>query len=150
LTSKKYYNFVIFSVIFQEINNAKKDKSLIRVDNILENDTQVSHKTIVNPCYGDPALRSVIKGGFIGEKAFIQPDNFYFQDDGIGFQKSGPRLHIALDPKDVKVAIVTCGGLCPGLNVVIREIVMSLWFNYGVRTIYGIKSGYSGIYDEKC
>ena len=143
-------NCIIFSVIFQEIHNSKKDKGLKRVDNILENESQVIHKNIVNPCYGDPALRSVIKGGFIGEKAFIQPDSFYTGDDGIGFQKSGPRLHIALDPIDVKVAIVTCGGLCPGLNVVIREIVMSLWYNYGVRTIYGIKWGYAGIYDEKC
>ena len=46
----------------------------------------------------------------------------------------------------VRATIVTCGGLAPGLNVVIREIVMSLWYNYGVRHIWGIKWGYQGFY----
>lgn len=38
----------------------------------------------------------------------------------------------------MKACIVTCGGLCPGLNTVIREIVSGLWYQYGVREIYGI------------
>lgn len=46
----------------------------------------------------------------------------------------------------MKAAIVTCGGLCPGLNVVIREIVMSLSYNYKVKEIYGIQFGYRGFY----
>jgi 6-phosphofructokinase 1 len=41
---------------------------------------------------------------------------------------------------------VTCGGLCPGINTVIREIVCSLWFQYGVRDIIGIVGGYRGFY----
>ena len=41
-------------------------------------------------------------------------------------------------PSDVRAAIVTCGGLCPGLNTVIRELVWGLWFQYGVRTVLGI------------
>jgi 6-phosphofructokinase 1 len=48
----------------------------------------------------------------------------------------------------VKAAIVTCGGLCPGLNVVIREIVMTLHFIYEVKEIWGIKWGYKGFYSE--
>lgn len=107
-------------------------------------------KTRVNPCYGDPMDRDVTHGGFIGERAFVQPTQFYYDTKGEGYQIAGPRLHIALDPKEVKVAIVTCGGLCPGLNVVIRELVMSLWYNYGVRTVYGIKWGYYGFYNEDC
>jgi 6-phosphofructokinase 1 len=44
---------------------------------------------------------------------------------------------------------VTCGGLCPGFNVVIREIVMGLYYNYEVRTpVLGVKGGYSGFYSE--
>ena len=66
----------------------------------------------------------------------------------IKFIKGGPRKDIFFNPDEVKVAIVTCGGLCPGLNVVIREIVMSLWFNYEVREIYGIKWGYKGFYTD--
>ena len=46
------------------------------------------------------------------------------------------------------MAIVTCGGLCPGLNVVLREIVMSLYYNYEVKEIYGIKWGYKGFYSD--
>lgn len=47
-------------------------------------------------------------------------------------------------PLAVKAAIVTCGGLCPGLNTVIRELVMCLHYNYGVDTIYGVEGGYRG------
>lgn len=43
---------------------------------------------------------------------------------------------------------MTCGGLCPGLNVVIRELVMCLHYNYEVREIYGIKWGYKGCYTD--
>lgn len=64
------------------------------------------------------------------------------------FIKAGPRQHVFFDPKQVKAAIVTCGGLCPGLNVVIREIVMSLYFNYGAKEIYGINWGYKGFYTD--
>ena len=102
---------------------------------------------IINPCYGDISLRDVLGGGFMSEKAFVKHNDIY-KMDGISFQKSGPRLHIAIKPETVKVAIVTCGGLCPGLNVVIRELVMSLWYNYGVRTIFGIKWGYEGFYSD--
>ena len=58
--------------------------------------------------------------------------------------KAGPRKQIYFNPKEVKAAIVTCGGLCPGLNNVIREIVNTLNTNYGVSEIYGIKYGYKG------
>ena len=52
------------------------------------------------------------------------------------------------NPKKVRAAIVTCGGLCPGLNVVIREIVMTLHFNYEVPEVYGIQWGFKGFYDN--
>eukprot|EP00741_Cyanophora_paradoxa_P014162 tig00020746_g13666.t1 len=64
--------------------------------------------------------------------------------------RAGPRSQIVFQPSEVKAAIVTCGGLCPGLNVVIREIVMSLTHNYGVTHIEGIQYGYRGFYDESC
>lgn len=54
------------------------------------------------------------------------------------FLKAGAREYIFFNPKKVKAAIVTCGGLCPGLNVVIREIVMTLHFNYESPEIWGI------------
>ena len=43
---------------------------------------------------------------------------------------------------------MTCGGLCPGLNTVVREIVCTLWFQYGVRDILGVEGGYKGFYSS--
>lgn len=62
--------------------------------------------------------------------------------------KAGPRKDLFCDPAKTKAAIVTCGGLCPGLNVVIRELVMCLTYNYEVGEIYGIKWGYKGCYTD--
>lgn len=60
---------------------------------------------------------------------------------------AGPRSELAFDPKQCKAAIVTCGGLCPGLNTVIREVVMCLRFQYGVDETYGVCAGYRGFLD---
>ncbi|SPD75582.1 6-phosphofructokinase [uncultured Desulfobacterium sp.] len=61
------------------------------------------------------------------------------------FEKAGPREKIYFDPSKLKCGIVTCGGLCPGLNSVIRAIVLCLHHNYGVRTVYGFPYGYEGL-----
>lgn len=60
-------------------------------------------------------------------------------------EKAGPRELIYFDPSKVHAGIVTCGGLCPGLNNVIRAAVMTLWYRYGVRRISGIRYGYRGL-----
>jgi 6-phosphofructokinase 1 len=60
-------------------------------------------------------------------------------------EKAGPRERIYFDPSKVHAGIVTCGGLCPGLNNVIRSTVMTLWYRYGVRRISGIRYGYRGL-----
>ncbi|CAJ1357117.1 unnamed protein product [Effrenium voratum] len=51
------------------------------------------------------------------------------------------------NPSEVRAAIVTCGGLCPGLNSIIREITNCLWHQYGVRTVLGMQAGYNGCKD---
>lgn len=63
------------------------------------------------------------------------------------FILAGPRKEIAFDPKECKAAIVTCGGLCPGLNTVIREVVMCLRRQYGVTETLGVPAGYRGFKD---
>ncbi|MCU0608486.1 MAG: ATP-dependent 6-phosphofructokinase [Chitinispirillaceae bacterium] len=63
-------------------------------------------------------------------------------------ERAGPRRMIRFDPAKVHAGIVTCGGLCPGLNNVIRAIVMCLWYRYGVRRISGIRFGYTGLLAE--
>jgi len=62
------------------------------------------------------------------------------------FQKAGPRMRNTFQGKDVSAAIVTCGGICPGLNTVIRELVFCLRNQYNVQHIWGIPSGYRGFY----
>jgi 6-phosphofructokinase 1 len=61
-----------------------------------------------------------------------------------GFEAGGPRRKIFFDPSKTQVGIVTCGGLCPGLNNVIRGLVMELTRHYGVRRIMGFRNGYQG------
>ncbi|MBW1840479.1 MAG: ATP-dependent 6-phosphofructokinase, partial [Deltaproteobacteria bacterium] len=60
------------------------------------------------------------------------------------FEKAGPREKIYFDPSKVRCALVTCGGLCPGLNDIIRSIALELFYGYGVQNIYGIRYGLQG------
>ncbi|KAK3007157.1 hypothetical protein RJ639_017237 [Escallonia herrerae] len=65
----------------------------------------------------------------------------------LAYHRAGPRKEVYFRPSGhVSAAIVTCGGLCPGMNTVIRELVVGLWELYGVRDIFGVKSGYRGFY----
>ena len=64
---------------------------------------------------------------------------------GVCFEKAGPRRNIYFDPIETSAAIVTCGGLCPGLNNVIRSLVLELHYHYGVKNILGIRFGYTGL-----
>ena len=61
------------------------------------------------------------------------------------FEIAGPRELLFFEPAQVRAAIVTCGGLCPGLNSVIRALVMQLWYRYGCHYIEGIRGGYQGL-----
>lgn len=58
---------------------------------------------------------------------------------------AGPRQKLFFDPRSTRAAIVTCGGLCPGLNDVIRAIVLTLYYTYGCRDILGIRYGFEGL-----
>lgn len=60
------------------------------------------------------------------------------------FELAGPREKIYFDPSKLRCALVTCGGLCPGLNDIIRSIVLELYYHYGVRNIYGMRYGLQG------
>ena len=61
------------------------------------------------------------------------------------FEVAGPRERIYFDPSKLKCGIVTCGGLCPGLNDVIRAVVLSLFYHYGVQTVFGFRYGFEGL-----
>ena len=105
-------------------------------------------------CLGEAKIPSPLKRG----------ENFVSDDQGIlidaslenmqqalergtvspWLETAGPRKNIYFDPSKLRCAIVTCGGLCPGLNDIIRSIVLELYYGYGVRNIYGIRFGLQG------
>ncbi len=61
------------------------------------------------------------------------------------FELAGPRARIFFDPQQTRAGIVTCGGLCPGLNDVIRSLFLELHFAYGVKEVLGFRGGYQGL-----
>jgi len=66
-------------------------------------------------------------------------------DPGLLFEIAGPRAKLFFDPKETRAGIVTCGGLCPGLNNVIRSLFLELHYCYGVKEVLGFRGGYSGL-----
>jgi 6-phosphofructokinase 1 len=87
-------------------------------------------------------------GNFLPDKARVrfQTEIGTGQDNpDLLFEKAGPRKHLFFDPAETKVGMVTCGGLCPGLNNVIRSATLELYHNYGVKQILGFRYGYQGL-----
>ena len=134
----------------QEINYWKTvdSKQINKIENILDNETDFA--TFINPCYADPKNKDFLRGGWIKRDNFQKKDEKVKSDEGQYYIRGGPRFHIALNNQKVKACIMTCGGLCPGINVVIRELVMALKYNYGVQEIYGIKWGFHGFLKKDC
>ena len=86
-----------------------------------------------------------------GERVYVTSDVAQIkalQERGVepaSFEKAGPHAKIFHDPAWSRAAILTAGGLCPGLNHVIKGLVEILSFDYGIKTIYGIRYGYKGL-----
>src|SRR5262249_5596142 len=66
-------------------------------------------------------------------------------DPGLQFELAGPREKLFFDPRQTRAGIVTCGGLCPGLNNVIRSLFLELHYGYGVAEVLGFRGGYGGL-----
>ena len=103
---------------------------------------------------GKGTLKSPMKGiQFVSEEDRIglttdvrRIQDFYNKGIAVpSLEAAGPRETIFNDPAWTRAGIVTCGGLCPGLNNVIKGLVQVLWFDYGVRNIFGIPYGYRGL-----
>jgi 6-phosphofructokinase 1 len=65
--------------------------------------------------------------------------------DEVLFELAGPRAKLFFDPAQTRAGIVTCGGLCPGLNNVIRALFLELHHTYGVAEVLGFRGGYQGL-----
>ncbi|BAT94639.1 ATP-dependent 6-phosphofructokinase [Vigna angularis] len=106
------------------------------------------------PSYPNPLRKS--QAYSIVKKNFVSPEDVVAQNvaiqkgspRGVHFRRAGPREKIYFEPEEVRACIVTCGGLCPGINTVIREIVCGLNIMYGVHDILGIEGGYKGFYSK--
>lgn len=91
---------------------------------------------------------------FVGHNTWLTHSFQQFNKrDNVGhtyyqFLIGGPREHLHFEPKECNAVIVTCGGLCPGLNAVIREITLML-LAYGVKKVYGCKGGYKGLVEPE-
>ncbi len=70
-------------------------------------------------------------------------------EPGLQFELAGPRAKLFFDGKKTRAGIVTCGGLCPGLNNVIRSLFLELHYGYDVSEVLGFRGGYAGL-DAKC
>ena len=105
---------------------------------------------------GKPIVPSPIASGyFMSENKRVMFDPYLRSDSSrtaedtpLSIEVAGPRKTIYFDPAQTKAAIVTCGGLSPGINDVIRAVVMGLYYRYGVKEIVGIRYGFQGLVPE--
>ncbi|KAJ8552837.1 hypothetical protein K7X08_020230 [Anisodus acutangulus] len=104
--------------------------------------------------YTNPLKRSqayaIVKKTFVSPEDMVAKDIIVQKDSprGTHFRCAGPREKVFFTTEEVRACIVTCGGLCPGINTVIREIVCGLKNMYGVDDVLGIQGGYSGFYSK--
>ncbi|MCX7049786.1 MAG: ATP-dependent 6-phosphofructokinase [Candidatus Sumerlaeota bacterium] len=66
----------------------------------------------------------------------------------LSLEVAGPRHKLFFEPGKARAAVVTCGGLCPGINDVIRALTLCLWHHYRIRDIFGARYGYWGLTPE--
>jgi len=150
---KMFADLNIINLELERMNEHPTVAKLAHVSVIRQNQSFIP---LSSPLLSESVYYTVAGGqGYLPASAFIYPlsiVNKYVtevpnqQRKQISFILGGPRKQMYFNPKKVAAAIVTCGGLCPGLNVVIREITNTLEKNYGVSKIYGIQYGYKGFY----
>ncbi|KAL6980920.1 ATP-dependent 6-phosphofructokinase 4, chloroplastic [Sarracenia purpurea var. burkii] len=106
------------------------------------------------PSYPNPLQRS--QAYAIVKQTFVSPEDVVAQKivvqknspRGVHFLRAGPVERVYFKSEEVRACIVTCGGLCPGINTVIREIVCGLNSMYDVHDVLGIEGGYRGFYSK--
>ena len=123
----------------------------------MDNTDRFNIENLGAPQYRSPLKLSTVEGDQIFN--FVSESNRLIFDlsmehynqcltDGVQpvcLEKAGPRQDIFFDAENATAAIVTCGGLCPGINNVIRGLVMALHYFYGVKKILGVPYGYEGL-----
>jgi len=133
----------------QTANSPHSQNSLYLLDTLNETHLKQRWK---NHFYRDPSgvrrkpPHSPVDDQFVTSDIVWDYKNSESKNKAACFMRAGPRSTVVFKPENVRACIVSCGGLCPGLNNIIEEIVRALWFNYSVDEIYGIRWGYRGFY----
>ncbi len=119
-------------------------------------DVNTEIETLGPASFPSPMLEKVAEGSLA---SFVQEDHRIIVDvsaerqaqrvsegtELASFELAGPREQLFFNPSEVKAGLVTCGGLCPGLNDIIRAVVLELHYRYGVRDIFGFRHGLQGL-----
>ena len=149
------------AAVYEESRGEKKDGRMNLLDIIGRNVSRPGHVTeYMNglATHPNPSRKIICRDEDLcltEQYYFLSDDEYVLESNVVNireefnnrmFIRSGPREQVYFRSDEVKAAIVTCGGLCPGLNTVIRELVLCLWQQYDVREIYGISNGYRGFY----
>ncbi|MBK7766004.1 MAG: ATP-dependent 6-phosphofructokinase [Sulfuritalea sp.] len=93
--------------------------------------------------FPSPQRRTVSDQARVSSRLIRDPDAP--PEDELLFELAGPRDRLFFDPPQTRAGIVTCGGLCPGLNNVIRSLFLELHHGYGVTEVLGFRGGYQGL-----
>ncbi len=123
--------------------------------------SNMKHEDLIVKTLGKATLKSTLKPCALSEDdsfGFVENEDRVLKDatlkhflyctenneTPVSFEKAGPHKHLFFKPEDSRVAIVTCGGLCPGVNDVIQSLVNQFNYRYNVKQIYGIQYGFEG------
>jgi 6-phosphofructokinase 1 len=114
------------------------------------------------PTLGPATIRSPLDGGLLHQRDtvhYVAETDRVLLDDTLdiaarrslptsalpAFEPGGPRSRLFFDPETTRLGVVTCGGLCPGLNNVIRGLVLEAYGHYGITSVTGFRNGYLGL-----
>ena len=119
------------------------------MDFAIKNLGKGKHKSPVFITHSDEESLFVDENRKMLYRIFTEPGISQNSENKECFELAGPRKTIYFNPTKIRSAIVTCGGLCPGINEVIRSIVMESYYQYGSKSILGIRYGYNGLNPSK-
>lgn len=95
------------------------------------------------PRFDSPRRRTIDDSLRVPEQIVLDPKTP--PAENLLFELAGPRGKLFFDPKQTRAGVVTCGGLCPGLNNVVRSLFLELHYAYRVREVLGFQGGYQGL-----
>ena len=122
----------------------------IRVAEVPKLADRLDVTTVASPIGHTEAIHFVPSGDiFVDDDALIASQvtatrSRMISEDATFFHRAGPRREVVFERGEARACIVTCGGVCPGLNTVVRELYLCLAKQYGVQTVWGVQNGYSG------